>query len=554
MTHSVSSVSQRVDSLIIGQGLAGTAVAWTLQRHGQSFAVVDHPRSETASRVSAGLLTPVTGKRLVKSDEFDADWATATDFYQFVERQLQQTVFQQEPMLRLFADEPTRNEFLCDSDDSVRDSVECWDGTLQSGGRRQPGIEMRPAGRLQVTQYLERSAAWFRERQMLFHDDIDITALLQQADDRGPFEVCPAGSERCLLADRVILCTGAWSNPAFPLIPDNPSRGDLLDVKIENYTADQVVHRSVWIAPQSDGQQRIGSTYDWKYLENVPTQAGRQQVLTGVRRMVTGDIRILRHRGAVRPTMKDYRPVLGPSVVSDRIYTLNGLGSKGALRAPRLAEYLAAHLMRAEPLPADFLASRVRPAPATDRRPLTSLAHQQVADVLKPGDLAIDATVGNGFDTSFLAKCVGSAGHVIGYDVQESALAATQQRLKSLQLTCVELRHAGHEQLADEEGLCPMAVMFNLGYLPRSDKTKVTTARTSTVAIAAAMQLLAPGGILTVLCYRGHEGGPEEFRAVSELLNRHHDGYDLQRQDSNPPKPKSPVLFVVRKRSDDAET
>jgi len=554
MTHSVSSVSQRVDSLIIGQGLAGTALAWTLQRHGQSFAVVDQPRPETASRVSAGLLTPVTGKRLVKSNEFDDDWATATDFYQFVEQQLQQTVFQQETMLRLFAEESSRDEFLRDSDVGVRDSVECWDGSLQSGGRQQPGIQMRPAGRLQVSQYLEGSAEWFRQRQRLYHDDVDITALLQQANDGGPFEIPLAESDLCLLADRVILCTGAWSNAAFPLIPDNPSRGDLLDVKIENYTADQVVHRSVWIAPQADGHQRTGSTYDWKYLENVPTQAGRQQVLTGVRRMVTGDIRILRHRGAVRPTMKDYQPVLGPSSVSDRIYAFNGLGSKGALRAPRLAEYLAAHILRAEPLPPAFLASRVRPAPATDRRPLTSFAHQQVADVLQAGDLAIDATVGNGFDTSFLAECVGAAGRVIGYDVQDSALTATQQRLKSNQLTCVELRHAGHEQLADEVDLCPMAVMFNLGYLPRSDKTKVTTARTSTVAIAAAMRLLAPGGILTVLCYRGHEGGPEEYRAVAELLNRHHDGYDLKRQDSNPPKPKSPVLFVVRKRSDDAET
>ncbi|MCR9201633.1 MAG: FAD-dependent oxidoreductase [Planctomycetaceae bacterium] len=546
--------SQRVDSLIIGQGLAGTALAWTLQRHGQSFVVVDHPRSETASRVSAGLLTPVTGKRLVKSDEFEAYWTTATDFYQYVERQLQQTVFQQEPMLRLFADKASRDEFLRDTEDRVRDSVESWNGTLQSGGRLQPGIQMRPAGRLQVSEYLEGSAAWFRQRQRLYHADVDITALLQQADGTGPFELSPAGTDFRLLADRVILCTGAWTSPAFPLIPDNPSRGDLLDVKIENYTAEQVVHRSVWIAPQSDGHQRIGSTYDWKYLENVPTQAGRNQVLTGVRRMVGGDIRILRHRGAVRPTMKDYQPVLGPSAPGDRVYTLNGLGSKGALRAPRLAEYLAAHLLHSEDLPVAFLPSRVRPAPSADRRPLTGCAHQRVKEILRAGDLAIDATVGNGFDTSFLAECVGAAGRVIGFDVQQSALAATAQRLKSSELTCVELRHAGHEQLADEENLRPMAVMFNLGYLPRSDKTKVTTARTSTVAIAAAMRLLAPGGILTVLCYRGHEGGPEEYRAVAELLNRHDEGYDLKRQDSNPPKPKSPVLFVVRKRSDDAET
>lgn len=552
-----------VDFLIVGQGLAGTAVAWRLLQRGQSFAIVDHPRPETASRVSAGLITPITGKRLVTADDYDGYWQSAVDFYRHVEQTLGQQVFAEHPMLRLFPDEKARESFL-DASKTVPpstvwgDNVQRWSGSLQSDGREQSGIRMQPAGRLNVARYLQQSAEYFQSLERLYHAELDLADISQQVTDQGEAAdnrvTVPLEADGRLTAQRIILCTGSWVTRPFPLVPNNPSRGDLLEVKIERYTATEVVHRSVWIAPEADGRQTIGSTYDWKFLENQPSQAGRQQVLTGVRRMVSGDIRIVRHRGAVRPTMKDYQPVLGRSPDSSRLLILNGLGSKGALRAPRLAEQLVNHLLEKAPIPSELDVARLRPDKPDDRRPLTTRAQEQVAQVLQPGDLAIDATVGNGFDACFLARCVGAAGRVIGFDVQQQALDATARRLRAGGLNNVELRLAGHEQLAAEQDARPAAVMFNLGYLPRSDKSCITTAQTSTIAITAALRLLRVGGVLSVLCYRGHEGGPQEFAAVEQLLNRLPPGYDLQRQDSDPPKPASPVLFVVRKQIDEAES
>lgn len=146
-------------------------------------------------------------------------------------------------------------------------------------------------------------------------------------------------------------------------------------------------------------------------------------------------------------------------------------------------------------------------------------AQSLVRDATTEGDWAIDATVGNGHDTLTLAHAVGASGHVVGFDVQEAALGATRERLQQAGvLDRVDLVHAGHETMAAhvpeawEGGVS--AVMFNLGYLPGSDKTRITRPETTCQALAAAVPLVRPGGVITVVLYTGHAGGRKEADAV----------------------------------------
>lgn len=150
---------------------------------------------------------------------------------------------------------------------------------------------------------------------------------------------------------------------------------------------------------------------------------------------------------------------------------------------------------------------------------LVSLAHQALTDILGPGDTAIDATVGNGHDTLFLARTVGAAGTVYGFDIQEQALDTAHQRLQEENLSGhVSLYHAGHEAmmvaLPESARGWVKAVMFNLGYLPGGDKQRTTRIPTTLAALEQARDLLAPGGAISVLAYTGHPGGREEAEAV----------------------------------------
>lgn len=153
---------------------------------------------------------------------------------------------------------------------------------------------------------------------------------------------------------------------------------------------------------------------------------------------------------------------------------------------------------------------------------LTDMAHQMVSARIRPGDLAIDATAGNGHDTLFLARSVGPAGRVYVFDVQPEAILQTRHRLSEAGWNNVEFRLCDHANIAGE--IPPedhgriAAVMFNLGYLPGSDKSHRTQAATTCRAIEGVLPLLREGGILTVIAYTGHPGGLEEAEAVGVLL------------------------------------
>lgn len=150
---------------------------------------------------------------------------------------------------------------------------------------------------------------------------------------------------------------------------------------------------------------------------------------------------------------------------------------------------------------------------------LVQQAQQAIDAVLRPGDIAIDATVGNGHDTLFLATRVGPAGKVYGFDIQQQALDSAYQRLEqSGECAQVSLYHAGHEAMAillpESVAGRVKAVMFNLGYLPGGDKQRTTGTSTTLAALQASLAMLAPGGVISLLAYTGHPGGREEAEQV----------------------------------------
>jgi predicted methyltransferase len=146
----------------------------------------------------------------------------------------------------------------------------------------------------------------------------------------------------------------------------------------------------------------------------------------------------------------------------------------------------------------------------------TERAHETVRDVIRPGETVVDATVGNGHDTLLLAQTVGAEGMVYGFDVQEEALHATRRRLLEAGIGegRVRLIQAGHEEMADHVRGPVGAVMFNLGYLPGGDHARTTRVPTTLCALQQAISLLRRGGVISVVCYRGHPGGMEEAAAV----------------------------------------
>lgn len=150
---------------------------------------------------------------------------------------------------------------------------------------------------------------------------------------------------------------------------------------------------------------------------------------------------------------------------------------------------------------------------------VTDINKIYLEQVINEGDIVVDATMGNGFDTSYLANKVGERGFVYSFDVQEDAIKSTAKRLKKQNLNDrVKLILDGHENMdkyIDQEVSC---VVFNLGYLPRSKHMIITKPDTTMVAIKHSLNLLKPHGIISIAIYTGHEGGIDEKNRVYEYV------------------------------------
>ncbi len=184
---------------------------------------------------------------------------------------------------------------------------------------------------------------------------------------------------------------------------------------------------------------------------------------------------------------------------------------------------------------------------------LLKLAHQHLHDTVCAGDVAIDATIGNGHDTLFLAEQVGVAGKVYGFDIQQAAIVATREKLQQSQWRdCVTLIQASHADMAahipvNHQGKIN-ACMFNLGYLPKGDKRIITQTDSTLQALTAACDLLAPQGMITILAYPGHAGGDVETAGVeqwTEQLNSQH--FSVSIFFSSTPSSLAPRLLVIQK-------
>ena len=182
----------------------------------------------------------------------------------------------------------------------------------------------------------------------------------------------------------------------------------------------------------------------------------------------------------------------------------------------------------------------------------TVAAHRVISEVVKAGDLVVDATAGNGHDTLFLAGLVGVSGKVMAFDVQQAAIDSTRERLEKAGVgDRVELFHESHGKLLERAGRGAVAaVMFNLGYLPGGDHEVITEVGETGKAVVQSLFVLKPGGVMTIVCYTGHPGGEEEAEVVVMSLKRILEegavgAFDLEVGD--PAREKAPFLVVVRK-------
>lgn len=525
---------KKTDTIIIGQGLAGTALAWHLIWSGQRVTIIDRSDSVTASRIAAGLLTPVTGQRQTRSADYDSLWSAAETFYRKVEHETSEQFFQPISSTRFFVSALERDQFLGQRAGRLKETTEL---VVSPDSGEVVGYRMTPSGRLDTQRYLDASREWFRTHQDFIQADIDVQKDIEVVNDGTIIRLANPDRE----ATTLVFCQGYQStlNPWFPGMPDGPVRGDILRVRIEGYHQTGVVHQGVWVVPTTGEEFLVGATYDRDNLTAEPSPEGRDELLQKLRSITDSPAEVIEHQTAVRAGMRNRQPLGIFHKDTPSIGLLTGMGAKGALLSPTAAARFS-----------EMIVNGTNQRTRTENSPIriTELAKEKIREVVRKGELVIDATAGNGHDTLFLAELTGVTGRVIAYDVQAEAIHRSRQRLLTAGFHNTDFRHEDHSNLA-QSGLNAKsiaAIMFNLGYLPGGDHQIRTASNSTLQAIEAGLRLLRIGGVMTIACYRGHAGGKEETESVLNSL-RHlcSTEYQLQMTAADQRNDASPMLCVI---------
>lgn len=333
---------EKLDYIIVGQGIAGSCLALELWRKGGKVCIFDDGYKSSSSLVAAGLMTPITGIRLVKSWEVDKFLGLAKRYYRELEKRLGVNFFQEREILRFF-----RNEL----------EIKQWEKRKLDPGYEEYLGERFEAG-VWGTAIEDAYGSFMIKKGASLNTKIFIDVMRKYFKDRGVIKECGFDYKEVELKDegigyqgisakKIIFCEGykVIENPWFGDLKWVPAKGETLTIKFDEILPDKVINKGKWLIPMDQGCYRIGASYDWNHLDSVCTAEGRDEVMKGLQEILRmNNIEIVGHSAGVRPCTKDTKPYVGLHQEYKSLGILNGFGSKGTMLAPYYAKWMAEFL------------------------------------------------------------------------------------------------------------------------------------------------------------------------------------------------------------------
>ncbi len=335
-----------VDFIIVGQGLAGSALAMALIERDASVIVIDSEDENSASRVAAGLVTTVAGKGMNLSWRQAEYLPEALSYYKKLEEISGKKLFHPLETLRLFDGDKQSAKFH-----NKREQLAGWVrdaeiADLEKWNAAHGGFIMKNGGWLDSKTYLQvvRKLLAGRYRVDAFSEK-DLVYI-----EGGV-------SWKEITAKRVILCQGARAfteKGLFSSLNHRSAKGEILTVKIPKADQGKIINRNGWLIPIGNERWRVGANYEWEDMDGKITQAGRDEIERKLRNLTDKSFEVIEHCAGVRPIMRKSQPYVGHHPHHPEVSFFNGLGSKGVTTAPSVARHFADHLVTGSQIDVDL--------------------------------------------------------------------------------------------------------------------------------------------------------------------------------------------------------
>ncbi|MCB0459222.1 MAG: FAD-dependent oxidoreductase [Flavobacteriaceae bacterium] len=343
----------KVDYIIVGLGLAGLAFAEKLLEEGKTFLVYEDA-SQNSSIVAAGAYNPVILKRFTPVWDAEDQLKLAKPFYDKLEKKLQQKLDYELTILRIFKSIEEQNDWFMACDKPffsnymipkvIPNQNENVIAPFGSG-------RIKNIGKIDAKTLIDSYKSYLIAEDLLINETFDHFSIILNDNELIYKEV---------IAKRIVFCEGYGikKNPFFNDVPVMGAKGELLTIYAPNLKVDEMLKSAVFVMPIGDDMYKVGATFNWTDKTITPTDAGKEELIEKLSKVITSEYKIIDHNAGVRPTTKDRRPILGKHKTHKQLAILNGLGTRGVLLAPKMAQKLFEHLENDQPLDKEITIDR----------------------------------------------------------------------------------------------------------------------------------------------------------------------------------------------------
>lgn len=342
--------NKKVEFLIIGQGLAGSLLGWRLIQQGHSILIIDPCLKQTASRTAAGLINPVTGKRLVKTAGVEHYLSAAKKLYQNLALFFGWPFFYEKEQIRLFQSEDeitqwNKRKNQADYAPFLGERFNAKDNNYLREGSL-GGFKQMQCGYLDTVALLDHLHSFFLDQACFINTQVDLGEL------RIDSEFIEWHGHT---AKKVVFCDGyhLQHNKWFSWLPLQPVQGEILTLKTNSSMPNKIIQFGKWILPLSDGQFKLGASWQWQPLDEKPNDNASAELLRACDKHFPQlkQAELLEKNVGIRPGTRDKQPFIGCHPSDPKLLVFNGFGSKGSLMIPWYSDCFFRYLTRGDKLP-----------------------------------------------------------------------------------------------------------------------------------------------------------------------------------------------------------
>ncbi len=332
--------------LIIGQGLAGTVLSYSLLKLNKNIFVISDNKL-SSSKVAAGMFNFVGGKRMIKTWLAESLLENLEGFYQNFEKFLDTKFYHSQNIVHVFQnnDEKIQTDKRLNEIDYLK-YLELNDETYKNINSSFGQINLKNGGWVDTKKMIESFSDYLEKKEIVSFEKFDYSKIVFENNKI---------IYKDMIFDKIIFCEGykANENPYFNHIPFQLSKGEVIIIKTDKALEENIFKKGIYIVSLGNNYYKVGATNEWKELNENTTEKSLEYFKEKLHNFFNVRYEIVSQQAGIRPTIIDKKPILGSHTNYGNIYIFNGLGTKGVMLSPYFSQILLDKIFNNIDIPKD---------------------------------------------------------------------------------------------------------------------------------------------------------------------------------------------------------